>query len=326
MTPETPLRPLLALLMLGLTGCSAEYHATKGRESLDAHELSAAEAHFRKALDREPALPEALAGLGWTYQIAGQREAAEGAFKKCLEVLPDEVSCLRGMASVTLASGNPATAQELLAKALQLAPEDPGVQGSQAILEMTLGNLDQAAARYKGLVERYPSMAEYQLGYAEVLLRQKKPEEALAQVDRALALPETPPRFVSMLHMLRARTLVATTSGRINPKDCAGTAPPVLAWLEAADEALLSAKAAGVGTDISQVQRLVARRRGAVEDRCPGAASAQRAESLPTLAPATPALISPPPVQRAKPGEDAADPAAPAAPAGDAADDGVTSP
>lgn len=303
MTPELhsslPRWGLLAGLLALLSGCSADFHASKGREALDAHELSRAEKQFRKALDKDPKSADALSGLGWTYQISGRREAAQGAFQKCLETLPEEVSCLRGMASVQLSSGNPAAATELLAKALALAPEDPGVQGSQAILEMTQNNLDQAAGRYKALLERYPSMAEYRLGYAEVLLRQKKAEEALAMVDQALALPDTPLRFQSMLYMLKARALVAATSGRVNPKDCASTAPPVMAWLDAAEASLQSAKELGIGTDITQVQRLVARRRGAVEDRCPGLASAAGAGGLPELGPAQPSTLRPPPLRRA---------------------------
>lgn len=273
----------LLILAAALTGCSAEYYAKKGREALDAHQLAEAERLYRSALDKEPTQPDALSGLGWTYQIAGEKDAAMGAFDRCLSALPQDVTCMRGKASVLLAQGNPGAAGELLVKAHGIAPEDPGVESSVALLNMAQGDLDGAAQRYGALVQRFPDMAEYRLGYAETLLRQKKAEASIAAVDDALKLEGTPVRFVTMLYLLKARALVAATSGRVDPKDCANTAPPVLAWLDAADAALASARATGVETDADAVARLVAKRRGGVEDRCPGLHAAD-AGTLPTLA------------------------------------------
>lgn len=277
-------KPVLLLVVASLTGCSAEYYATKGREALDAHQLAEAERLYREALDKEPTNAEALSGLGWTYQIAGQKDAAMGAFDRCLAALPRDVACLRGKASVLVAEGNPGAAGELLGKAHAIAPEDAGVESSVALLDLAQGNLDSAAQRYGALVQRFPNMAEYRLGYAETLLRQKKTEATLAAVEEALALEDTPVRFVNMLYLLRARALVAETSGRLDPKDCASTAPPILAWLDAADAALAQAKATGVDTGVEPVSKLVAKRRGGVEDRCPGLKAASAGEALPTLA------------------------------------------
>lgn len=300
----TKILPLL--LPLVLAGCSAEYYAKKGREALDAHQLAEAERLYREALDREPTQPEALSGLGWTYQIAGQKEAAMGAFDRCMAARPEDVSCMRGKASVLLAMGNPGAAGELLSKAHTLAPEDAGVESSVALLDMAQGDLDSAAKRYNALVQRFPNMAEYRLGYAETLLRQKKAEESLAAVDEALKLEDTPVRFVTMLYLLKARALVAATSGRLDPKDCAGTAPPVLAWLDAADAALTQARATGVDTDADAVGKLVAKRRGAIEDRCPGV-RAPAGETLPALA--APAA-DPATTEEAAPAQGSAPPAA----------------
>lgn len=292
LTSETP-PALLAAALFALVGCSAEFHAKEGREALDEHDLASAEKHFRAALDKEPALGDALSGLGWTYQIAGRADAAAGAFDRCLAALPQDVSCMRGKASVLLAKGQTAAASALLTSAAAIAPDDPGVASSQAILAMSQGDLDGALAGYKALIERFPTMAEYRVGLAEVLLRQKKTDEALAAVDEALALEETPVRFKAMLHLLRARTLVAATSGRVNPRDCANTAPPVLSWLDAADASLKLAEATGVSQgSVAGVSRLIARRRGAVEDRCPGLGAAQGA---PQGAEPLPVLAAPPP-------------------------------
>ena len=291
-----------ALALLLLVGCSAEYHARKGRAALDEHQLTEAETQFRKAIDQDPRSPDALAGLGWTYQIAGKREAARNAFSRCVEVVPEQVECLRGLASVALSEGNPVQATELLTRARQLRPEDPGVQSSLALLQLSQGDLEGAATAYSGLVERFPEMAEYRAGYAEALLRQKKATEAIAVADAGLALAETPIRFKAALYSLKARALVAATGGRVDPRDCAATAPPVFAWLEAADAALKQGEETGVGLpDLAGVGKMIARRRAAVQERCPGVVAPSAGAALPALAPPPPNAAvdgKPPPLKR----------------------------
>lgn len=318
-------RSSIALLMaLALPACSAEYHVKHGRAALDAHDLAGAEEHFRDALAREPQNQEALSGLGWTYQIAGKREAARSSFAQCLEASPEQVECMRGLASVALAEGNPVQARELLDRATALKPDDASVQSSVALLELSQGNLDRSAELYRSLVDRFPDAAEYRLGLAEVLLRQKKAEEAVQCIEEALVLQGTGVRYRALLFQLQARALVAATAFRVNPRDCATTAPPVNAWLDAADQALVNAEGTGVDLkDLPTVKRMVQRRRAAVLERCPatGTGSGQPdvdpdgtaaapAEAAPTDAAPTDAASA-----EAAPTEAAPAEAAPAAPA-----------
>ena len=46
--------------------------SARAHRALDAHDLAAAEAGFRKAAGLDPLHLGALEGLGWTYQVAGQ--------------------------------------------------------------------------------------------------------------------------------------------------------------------------------------------------------------------------------------------------------------
>jgi len=138
-----------------------------------------------------------------------------------------------------------------------------------ALQEVAAGDLDPAAARYEDLMARFPETGEYRMGLAEVRLRQKRPTDALELVDSALEQEGTPPRYKGMLLQLKARALVAATANRIDHRDCAQTAPPVLEWLQAAANALDEAEATGVPLpDLPAARRLVVRRRAAVEDRC----------------------------------------------------------
>ena len=90
----------VVVLCLVVLGCSAEHHADKGKAALSIHELAKAEGHYRSALSRDPGHAPALAGLGWTYLLAGEVDGAAGAFGRCQELHPGSTECLRGLASV----------------------------------------------------------------------------------------------------------------------------------------------------------------------------------------------------------------------------------
>lgn|GEM_PF-880573 len=270
---------LVLLVLLGLGGVAAlvvesqdaEHLAARGRQALDDNDLPRAEARFRQALARDPVQIGALAGLGWTYLLAGEPEAAQAAFERCGELAPDQAECLRGQASVDMAQGQPTKARVLLVKALQLAPDDPKVQSSMGLLELSDGDIAGGAARYESLVARFPDDAEYHVGLVEARLRQKRLVEALSLVDRALALEDTPVRTVATLYLQRARVLVASVADRADPQRCAETVPPLLAWLDAADHAVQAAADTGVRLPTQgDVQRAVGRSRGMVQDACPG--------------------------------------------------------
>lgn len=262
------------LLASTLPACSAEWHVERGQEALDRSDLAAAEAHFRRALERDPDRPDALAGLGWTYEVAGKVSAAAQVFERCARVARDDVECVRGEASVAMAQGNPVRARRLLRKALKLAPDDPRVQSTVALLDLATGDVDRAADRYAELVRRYPKRGEYALGLAEARLRQGEVDEALAIVKKALMRSETPLRYRAMLYQLRARALLAASAGRLDPKNCAESAAPVLAWVDAAQAAVDAARASGVNLpDLPVVERRVQRRRSALLEACPGAVS-----------------------------------------------------
>jgi hypothetical protein len=85
-----------------------------------------------------------------------------------------------------------------------------------------------------------------------------------------LRLSDTPVRYLARLHLLQARALVAESAGRVDPENCAATANPVLQWLDAAEQALTRAENTGVlPPDLPAARRLILRRRGVVEDKCP---------------------------------------------------------
>ena len=255
---------------LWVAGRDPQRLAARGRRALDDHDLARAEELFRRAAAAAPDAVEPLEGLGWTYLLAGQRDAAQAAFDRCAQVAPQAAGCLRGQAASAQAGGDLARARTLLSQAAALSPDDPKVQSSLGLLELSQGEVEAAVPRFEALVARFPDSAEYRVGLVEGRLRQGRHEEALAEVDQALALPDPPLRTEALLHLLRARVLVALSAGRVDPARCEETAPPVLAWLQAAEAEVEIARATGVRLPtLVEVGRLVGRSRGLVEDACP---------------------------------------------------------
>lgn len=262
---------MVVWLFMVLQGCQGDNAA--GQAALDAHDLAGAEAAFRRALSHAPDDPRALAGLGWTYLLANQMAASATTFSRCTLVAPRDAECFRGLASVSLAEGNLPKARTLIHQAQQLSPEDPQVLSSVALLELYSGELTSAEGRYRQLVRRHPEEAEYHLSLARLLLRTGGYEEVLSLTESALALSDTPVRYQSMLWVVRAQALLASSVDREDPARCAETVPPVLVWLKAAETALEKAEATGVSPpDLVKVRRQVLRRQVSLQDACPAMA------------------------------------------------------
>ncbi len=263
-------RRLGALFALGLAACSADHHVQKGDEALDQHDLPTAENAYRAALERHPEHLGALAGLGWTYYLAGQKKAARSAFSRCVDIAPEHANCLRGLGSLALAEGQPGLARELLGRARAAAPDDPKVLSSVALIDLKTGREADARTAYVELAARFPDDAAYRVGLAEATLRTGDAEGAIQVVEDALALPQTPRRYTAMLWQLKARALVMASGGREDPTRCEETAPPVRAWLDAAEAAVAQAEAASPDTpDLPAVRRQVLRRRAILDQQCP---------------------------------------------------------
>ena len=103
------------------------------------------------------------------------------------------------------------------------------------------------------------------------MYEQERYEEALQEVDKALSTPIQERRFVALLLHLRARVVLAMTSGRMDPEDCEGTLPPLLAWLDRASQDLDKAEKVGlVAEEIRLVRHKLHRRRSILMETCVG--------------------------------------------------------
>ena len=257
-------------IILLLISCSSEQQTKRAQAALEKHDLAQAEYLFREAVTKSPQNTDALIGLGWTYQLAGERAAAAKVFERCLRVEAKNPDCLRGRASVALSQSDVSKAKSLIESAYAAHPDHPGVLSSLALFRMNEGNIYKAQELYTSLVRRFPKEAEYRLGLGESELRLRNAEKAVEITAEALALSDTPLRYETMLWVLRARALITASAGREDPKNCPNTAPKVDAWIQQAQSAVEKAKVSGVQLpELPVLERQVLRRIAIFEEKCP---------------------------------------------------------
>ena len=258
------------MILAVLLSCGVSASLREGKSALEAGDLVSAEAAWRAALQADPENAEALAGLGWTYHLAGQEDTARSSFQQCVNLHPDAAPCYRGLGSVALAEGNIAQARKHLNLAMQRAPDDPATRHSLGLLELAAGNPDQALTIFQQLLAGEPDRSEYQEAAAECLLALQRAEEASEVAGKAVDNARVPRQKVVAL-MTRAKALVALTASRVDPSRCAQTAPPIYGVLEEANRNLDLATTLGVPVPgLNEVRRMIQRRKAAVEDQCPG--------------------------------------------------------
>ncbi len=261
---------LWLLVALVVTGC-ARLDAREAQAALDRGDLAQAEAAWRRALDRDPDREDALYGLGWTLHLAGEADLARAAFEELDRAHPASPLGPRGLGSVALSERNVTLARARFEEALRRAPGDPSVRQSLALLSLTTGDTTSALAQLDALVKEVPDRAEVHVARAEALVAAKRYDEARAATEAALAHAEdAAPRVRAQVRVVRARTLLAATVGRVQEDDCDGTAPPVLTWLDAADRTLDEVEAGGVVVpELYEIRRAVRRQRLRVQEQCP---------------------------------------------------------
>lgn len=246
----------------------------EGEKAVAAGRPDLAEAAFRRALSRDPENERAMYGIGWAWHMAGEQDSAREAFTLLKEVHPESPLGYKGLGSVWMAEGNVPEARKAFEAAKERAgdgPEALKIEDELALLELGAGNGAAALAAFDQLVALDPDSAEFHWGRAESLLLVGRGEDALKAAGEAVDLAPEGGRVRGMALITRARTLLEVSGGRVDPARCAETAPPVYAWLDAADRDLDAAEAMGMDLpSVRGVRRTVLSRRGKVDDACPG--------------------------------------------------------
>lgn len=194
-----------ALLLLALASCERRPQAsarellttrTLGLAYMEENRLDEAEAEFKKLAAMAPGESMGFANLGLVYLRKGSFREAERNMRRALELEPGDPDIRLMLATVLELTDRRDEAQRELERTLRDAPDH--LKSLYALAQLSAGATDQAGrARREGylrtLVELAPGNVAARLLLIEVLLRNAKPDEALAHLEQLRArIPELP--------------------------------------------------------------------------------------------------------------------------------------
>lgn len=186
----------------------AEAHHNLGVASEKRGLLDEAAAHYRKAVERKPALGPAWENLGLVLERSGDERGAEAAYKELLRNVPDHAGARARLADLHLRSGNPSRAGELAREALLRDPKN--LAALRVLVEVHVAKGEHEIARLVALrisrMDEASPEGPFLLG--RVLESQGKKSAAVAQFRKAASLSAShlPSRIALARHALEERS------------------------------------------------------------------------------------------------------------------------
>jgi tetratricopeptide (TPR) repeat protein len=167
----------------------ANDHALLGRSLLAARDWQGALASFRAALERDPDLPYARAGLGDALAMLGDRAAAEEAYRRALQD-EDMATARNSLGNLLASDGREEAAVAEFRRALEL---DPALHAARANLGAALARLGRWEAleqlrQVQKECQDCPEFAPQHRILARALYRAGRPEEAIDALRKGVAL------------------------------------------------------------------------------------------------------------------------------------------
>ncbi|MEX2125306.1 MAG: sulfotransferase [Woeseia sp.] len=159
--------------------------AGRGENAIDA---------LRKAVQIDPKHGGAWRTLGDQLSAAGEDAAADQAYERHLAVSTRHPEMVE--AASALQQGKLAIAERLTRDVLKKDPVDVVAIRMLAAIGIKLGQLDDAKNLLERCLQLAPSFHLARHGYALVLFRRYELDEALAQIDRLLAVEPNNPNYL----------------------------------------------------------------------------------------------------------------------------------
>lgn len=155
--------------------------------------LDEAIASFRRGIALDPTLALAHYNLGIALSETGELEAAGEAFQSALDRDPGLLAARMNLGNVLLRLDRPEPALCCFDAVLAADPVYPKASYNRGVALQALDRLAEASAAFEQAIDRNARDAEAHNNLAISLLRDQRPEAALAACERLLALaPATP--------------------------------------------------------------------------------------------------------------------------------------
>lgn len=161
----------------------------EGVQALNAGDTATAIAKFKQASETDPNLPEAHGALAELYLDTKQYDQALAAADRFLELSPNKSRGLLVRYDILKAKNDPQAAQALQA----LAAAGPNPEAAKRAFNygaelLRADKNDDAAAQFNLAIQMDPALPQPYIALGNIHLRKKNYKEAVATVDRLLAV------------------------------------------------------------------------------------------------------------------------------------------
>jgi tetratricopeptide (TPR) repeat protein len=160
-------------------------------------------AALRRAVALKPDLPKAWLALGDHLTATGDNAAADAAYANHVRYSTRDPALLR--AAAALSDNRIPEAELLLREQLKKTPTDVAAIRMFAELAARLGHNDEAERLLERCLELAPGFHAARQNYVLILHRANKPEQALAEIDRLLAVDAENPGYRNLKAVVLCR-------------------------------------------------------------------------------------------------------------------------
>ncbi|MCX7631879.1 MAG: tetratricopeptide repeat protein [Turneriella sp.] len=156
-----------------------------GKKSFEAKDYATAEAHFRKALEKDPNSAEARYLLARSLDLQGKKEAAIAEYRRAIEKEPEHARAHYYIGRLLYQAQKYAEAERSFARAAKADSKFAAAHYSQGLALDKMGKTAEALSAYRKATETDPNLREAYFNSAILLKKQQRYDEALAALERS---------------------------------------------------------------------------------------------------------------------------------------------
>lgn len=189
---------------------AAQFHNNLGAVCEAQGKLEQAEACYRKAIELNPDYAEAHNNLGNVFHALGRPGDAVTAYRQAIKLRSNYVNAFNNLGSVLSKQNELVEAEACFRQALALLPDHPLMLKNLAETLVAQGRLQEAEQYYRNSALQESGERNIWLGWADLLCRYRKRDEAAACLSRQLETDGENPE------LLRALGNIYSESGRLD--------------------------------------------------------------------------------------------------------------